>query len=102
MSGGHDVRRGLVLGDRLTWIKLLGTALALIGVAIELSGGNPLALLAQGVGRGEVALFGCVILWAIYTLLSKRALADLSPLIATTYAAMAGTVMLALVGTCQR
>jgi drug/metabolite transporter (DMT)-like permease len=87
----------LVLGDRLTWTKLLGTALALIGVAIELSGGNPLALLAQGVGRGEVALFGCVILWAIYTLLSKRAMSDLSPLIATTYAALAGTVMLALV-----
>jgi drug/metabolite transporter (DMT)-like permease len=87
----------LVLGDRLTWTKLLGTALALIGVAIELSGGNPLALLAQGVGRGEVALFGCVILWAIYTLLSKRTLADLSPLVATTYAALAGTAMLALV-----
>ena len=87
----------LVLGDRLTWTKLLGTALALIGVAIELSGGNPLALLAQGVGRGELALFGCVILWAIYTLLSKRTLADLSPLVATTYAALAGTVMLALV-----
>jgi drug/metabolite transporter (DMT)-like permease len=49
----------LVLGNRLTWIKLMGAALALIGVAIELSGGNPLALLAQGVGRGEVALFGC-------------------------------------------
>jgi len=87
----------LVLGDRLTWTKLLGTALALIGVAIELSGGNPLALLAQGVERGEVALFGCVILWAIYTLLSKRTLADLSPSVATTYAALAGTAMLALV-----
>lgn len=87
----------LVLGDRLTWTKVLGAALALIGVAIELSGGNPLALLADGVGRGEVALFGSVMLWAAYTLLSKHTLADLSPLVATTYAALTGTVMLAIV-----
>lgn len=87
----------LVLGDRLTWSKVLGTVLALIGVAIELSGGNPLALLAEGVGRGEAALFVCVILWAVYTLLSKRTLGDLSPLIATTYAALTGTALLAIV-----
>ena len=87
----------LVLGDRLTWSKLLGTVLALVGVAIELSGGNPLLLLSEGVGRGEAALFVCVILWAVYTLLSKRTLAGLSPLIATTYAALTGTVLLAVV-----
>ena len=87
----------LWLGDRLTWSKVLGTVLALAGVAIELSGGNPLMLLSSGVGRGEAALFVCVILWAAYTLLSKRTLAGLSPLIATTYAALTGTALLAAV-----
>jgi drug/metabolite transporter (DMT)-like permease len=86
----------LVLGDRLTWSKVAGTVMALLGVAIELSGGNPRTLLEEGVGRGEIALFACVILWAVYTLLSKRTLADLSPLAATTYAALTGTLMLAV------
>ena len=87
----------LVMGDRLTAAKLAGSALALCGVAIEMSNGNPRTLIDQGIGRGELALFGCVFLWAFYTLLSKRTLSGLTPLAATTYAALAGTAMLAVV-----
>ena len=87
----------LFMGDRLTVGKLAGTALALLGVAIEMSNGNPRTFLDQGIGRGEIALFGCVLLWAFYTLLSKRTLSDLTPLSATTYAALAGTAMLVIV-----
>jgi drug/metabolite transporter (DMT)-like permease len=87
----------LFMGDRLTLGKLAGTALALLGVAIEMSNGNPRTFLDQGIGRGEIALFGCVLLWAFYTLLSKRTLSDLTPLSATTYAALAGTAMLVIV-----
>ena len=87
----------LLMGERLTAAKLAGTALALCGVAIEMSNGNPRTLLEQGIGRGELALFGCVLLWAFYTLLSKRTLSDLTPLAATTYAALAGTAMLLIV-----
>ena len=47
-------------------------------------------------GIGEAALFGGVLAWAAYTLLGKRLLAELSPLAATTYAALIGTAMLAL------
>ena len=86
-----------VFGDRITWLKIVGTALALVGVAIELSGGNVRSLVDQGIGRGEIALFACVILWAVYTLLSKTTLSHLSPLVVTTYAALTGTAMLALV-----
>ena len=91
----------LFMGDRLTAGKLAGTALALVGVAIEMSNGNPRTLLEQGIGRGELALFGCVLLWAFYTLFSKRALSELTPLAATTYAAIAGTAMLVIVALVQ-
>ena len=87
----------LFMGDRLTWAKIAGTALAVCGVAVEMSNGNPRTLFEQGIGRGEIALFGCVVLWAFYTLLSKRTLSGLSPLAATTYAALAGTAMLLVV-----
>lgn len=85
-----------MFGDRITRLKIAGTALALVGVAIELSGGNFRMLLDQGIGQGEIALFGCVILWAVYTLLSKRTLSHMSPLVVTTYAALIGTAMLAI------
>ena len=91
----------LVFGDRITWLKVVGTALALVGVAIELSGGDLKTLIDEGIGRGEIALFACVILWAVYTLLSKRTLSGLSPLVVTTYAALTGTAMLAIVASAR-
>jgi len=43
----------------------------------------------------EVAMFGCVLSWAAYTLLGKRLLGEgVSVLAATTYAALAGTATL--------
>jgi len=86
----------LFLHEPLTGVKITGTLLALVGVAIELSGGNPLALLDGGAGRGELALFGCVVSWAAYTLLGK-AMTGLSTLAITTYAALVGTAMLAAI-----
>ena len=50
------------LHEPLTLAKIGGTALALSGVAIELGGGNPLALFNGG--AGELALFGCAVAWA--------------------------------------
>jgi len=84
----------LFLHEPLTLAKSAGMLLALVGVAIELSGGNPLALFGGGAGAGELLLFGCVLSWAAYTLIGKK-LSGASPLAITTYAALTGTAMLA-------
>jgi drug/metabolite transporter (DMT)-like permease len=86
----------LFLREPLTIAKIVGTLLALLGVAVELGGGNPLALVAGGIGRGEVALFGCVVGWAAYTLIARKVTGP-SALAVTTYAAVTGTLMLAVV-----
>lgn len=85
----------LFLHEPLTRGRVIGIALALIGVAVELSGGNPLNLFARGSLQGELAMFGCVVSWAAYTLLGKRMLGEgVSSLAATTYAALTGTLLL--------
>ena len=84
----------LFLHEPLTAAKLAGMAVALLGVAIELSGGNPLRLFDGGAGVGELLLFGCVLAWAAYTLIGKR-LTGITPLAITTYAALIGTAILA-------
>jgi drug/metabolite transporter (DMT)-like permease len=86
----------LFLREPITRPKIAGTVLALIGVAIELSGGNPLSLLDGGIGKGEIAIFGCVIGWAAYTLIGRK-VTGVSTLAVTTYAAIVGTLMLAVV-----
>jgi drug/metabolite transporter (DMT)-like permease len=92
------VGAALFLHEPLNRYKVIGIAVALLGVAVELSGGNPLTLLSGRLGVGEAAIFGCVLAWAAYTLIGKRLLGDgLSPLVTTTYAALAGTAMLVAV-----
>ena len=87
----------LFLHEPLTLRRVTGVLIALLGVAVELGHGNPLVLFSGHSGIGEVALFGGVLSWATYTLIGKRLLTEMSPMSATTYAALTGTVMLALV-----
>jgi drug/metabolite transporter (DMT)-like permease len=85
----------LFLHEPLSRSRVLGIALALLGVTVELSGGNPMNLFERGPLLGELAMFGCVVSWAAYTLLGKRMLGEgVSSLAATTYAALAGTLLL--------
>jgi drug/metabolite transporter (DMT)-like permease len=84
----------LLLGHRLAPLKALGTALALLGAATVISHGDFVALVRGNLGRGEMLLVACTFSWVAYTLIGTRMLAGMSPLVATTYAAIAGTVML--------
>jgi drug/metabolite transporter (DMT)-like permease len=87
----------LFLREPITAAKIAGTIIALAGVAIELSGGNPMSLLhGDALGRGELALFGCVLGWSAYTLIGKT-VSGVSTLAVTTYAALLGTALLAIV-----
>ncbi len=86
----------LFLHEPLTPRRGAGIVIALLGVAVELGRGNPLVLFQGHAGIGEAALFGGVLSWAAYTLLGRRLLTELSPLAATTYAALVGTPLLAL------
>jgi drug/metabolite transporter (DMT)-like permease len=88
----------MFLHEPLTRPRVAGVVLALLGVAVDLGNGNPLKLVTDPIGVGEIALFGCVIAWAAYTLLGKRVMGKgISPLAATTCSALTGTAMLAIV-----
>ena len=87
----------MFLHERLTRHKVMGIALALVGVAVVLGHGNPLHLVSGGVGIGEIVMFGCPLSWAANTLIVRRMLPTMSAISSTTWSALTGTVMLALV-----
>jgi drug/metabolite transporter (DMT)-like permease len=91
---GTALGAALFLRESLTRHRVMGILVALVGVSVVLGHGNPLTLFAGGAGVGEAALFGCTVSWVTYTLLGKRILLGLSPLAATTYAALTGTTIL--------
>ena len=87
----------IFLRERPTRGKVIGIAVALAGVAVVLSHGNPANLVRGSVGVGEVVLLGCPLAWAANTLVAKRMLPDVSAIAATTWSAIVGTAMLAVV-----
>jgi len=90
----------LLLRERLASIKWLGIMLAFCGTAIVITHGDLAGLLhgtGGGIGAGEVFMFCGISSWAAYTLIGRVALKGLSPVAATTYAAMWGLAFL-LVG----
>lgn len=89
----------LLLRERLTSTKWLGIGIAFVGAAIVITRGDLAGAvhdIRQSVGRGELLMLGGVVAWAAYTLIGRRALKNLSPIAATTYAALWGFLFLGL------
>lgn len=83
----------VLLGECLSLTRWLGVGLALLGVWIVVTHGD-LSQLMQSVGQGELSMLGAVCAWAAYTLMGRRVLQGLSPLMATLWAAMWGALFL--------
>jgi drug/metabolite transporter (DMT)-like permease len=86
----------VVLKERLSARRWLGVAVALLGVAIVVSRGDFRSFAGGGVGVGELFMFAAVTSWALYTILGRKVLGGLTPLAATNYAALWGTLLLGL------
>ena len=87
----------LVLKERLRARRWAGVAIALFGVWIVISRGDIASIASAGIGAGELFMFAAVISWALYTIIGRKVLAGLTPLAATNYAALWGTLLLACV-----
>ena len=98
-ESGGDVAgcRTVSAASRSPATRRLASCSRLFGVGVVLGHGDPRNVAAGTIGVGELALFGCVLAWATYTLVGKRILQGLSPIAATTYAALIGSAMLAVV-----
>ncbi|GAI79656.1 unnamed protein product, partial [marine sediment metagenome] len=86
----------LIFKDKLTKFKFTGIILSLTGVWIVISQGNLQAILQSNIGTGELYILGCVVCWSSFTVLGKIIMKDLKPIIAITYACLAGTLILIL------
>jgi drug/metabolite transporter (DMT)-like permease len=86
----------LALGEKLSSRRWLGVGIALLGVAIVVSRGELGTLGSGSVGIGEALMFAAVVSWALYTIGGRRVMSGLTPLAATSYAALWGTLLLGL------
>ena len=74
--------------------QAVGVVASLTGVVAVIADGNPLALLANGIGAGETAMLCSMTAWCAYSLIGKRVLKNISPLRATCVANAFGAAAL--------
>lgn len=89
----------LILKEKLGFYRWGGIALALIGTLTIVTQGdilNATQSLIQTFSWGELLMFGAIVSWVSYTVISRFALRGLSPIAATTYATLWGTLVLGL------
>lgn len=84
----------LIFKESLTPLKITGLCLSVIGAMVVISNGDPALILESGLGRGEAAIFGCVLSWVAYSLLGRPLMKDLSPMASVCYSSIAGTLLL--------
>jgi drug/metabolite transporter (DMT)-like permease len=85
--------------DVLTPVKLAGVLLSFAGVAIVITSGPGLSL--GGSIAGELITLAAAVCWSIYTAFAGPFLRRISPLRATAWATVAGTIVLAPVAILQ-
>ena len=80
--------------EKLTYIKVAGIIISIIGAIIVISRGHLLEMLSGSVGWGELYIFCCVLTWVTYTLIGKAIMADMSPLVPVSYSSVIGALAL--------
>lgn len=87
----------LFFREHLSPRKWLGIVIAFVGAAIIITRGDMLGVLhdlSQSIGVGELLMFCGISGWAAYTIIGRHALKGLSPIAATSYAALWGLLLL--------
>ena len=85
--------------DAANPVKLVGALVSFVGVAVVIAAGQRLDL---GVSlAGDLLTLGAAVCWALYTVFGARILRRHTPLVATTWAIVAGTLFMAPVGIAQ-
>lgn len=84
----------VILGERTGLRGSLGIVVAFLGAAVTITEGRPAAAVAGGIAAGDLLLLGAVLAWAVYTIIARYAMRNLSALAVLTYASAIGTLLL--------
>ena len=82
--------------EKLTPVKIAGILISVTGAMVVISRGSLAGIFQGGIGLGELMIFGCVLSWVAYSLIGKSVMRDISPLVATAYAALSGMLFLSI------
>lgn len=88
------IAAALFLKEPLTHTKSLGIIISIIGTIIAISRGSMDIFTGQAFSWGDIALVGCFVSWASYSVYGKATMKNYSALDAVTWSVVMGTILL--------
>ncbi|MHC4741104.1 MAG: DMT family transporter [Planctomycetota bacterium] len=88
------VSSAIFLKERINLQKAAGIAMSVSGASFVISRGNPAELFRGGIGAGEFYMLCCVLSWAVYSLMGRAVMKEISPISAVTYSSAIGAGLL--------
>ena len=85
---------GMFLNERLQARQWIGVLLSLSGVAFLVTHGSVEMIRQLAFNKGDLLFLSGQLGWAIYTLLSRKVLKDMSPMATTAWSGLAGAVFM--------
>lgn len=82
------------LKERIRPVQAGGLLLALLGVGVVITRGSITVIRSLSFNPGDLLMLGAPLAWALYTIAGKKVLRCFTPLVATAYASLFGTVLL--------
>ena len=82
--------------ERIGLTRAIGIVVSIVGAIVVISRGSVQEIFGGAVSWGELYILGCVLMWAVYSLIGKTVMQELSPLAAVTYSSVVGAVGLAV------
>ena len=82
----------ILFKEKLSLVQYGGIIISIIGAMTIISDGDILYLVTH-ISTGDLAIFACVVSWAIYSLVGKVVIGNLSPLASVTWASLIGAII---------
>lgn len=82
------------LHERVNRWQVAGFMVSLAGVAVMQTKGSLQALATKGLNPGDLMILASAFLWAFYSVLGRKVMRKLSPLLVTAYAVVIGELLL--------
>jgi len=91
-----SVLSAIIFKEKFDVFKGIGIILSVTGALVVISNGQLTDVMEYHFGKGEMLICGCVLSWVAYSLLGKKVMGELSPLVSVCYSSIIGTVLLAI------
>lgn len=87
------VLSAVFLQEQMNAVQWSGIIISFLGVLFLVAHGSLRVIMNLSLNYGDIMFFGSQICWAIYSILGRKVMAEISPMAATAWAGLAGAII---------